>query len=124
MNKISFWASLFLLTCFFLHDCTQVPKKPDLSLSTPSWVFNIPFEDGKIFAVGSCGRTYWQIDAWKLASDDARSELAKNLQAKIRNAFLLVQSSDGTNWADKAFVVEATSSATDIVMKNSQIVAL
>jgi hypothetical protein len=58
------------------------------------------------------------------ASDAARSELAKSIQAHIQNAFLHVQSSSGENWAEEAYVVEATSSATNAVMEKSQVVAL
>jgi len=90
----------------------------------PEWVIKIPYEEGKIYAVGSAGRTLFQDDAWKSASDAARSELAKNLQGRIENAFLHVQSVGGENWAVNAFTVEATSWSTEIVMENSQVVAL
>lgn len=90
----------------------------------PDWVIDIPVEAGKLYAVGSCGRTYYRDDAWRNAADNARGELAKNLQARIQNAFLAVQSTDGANWALNESVVEATSSATDVVMKESQIVSI
>ena len=90
----------------------------------PGWVLDIPAESGRLYAVGSCGRTYYKDDAWRNAADNARGELAKNLQARIQNAFLAVQSTDGANWALNETVVESTSSATDVVMNESQIVAM
>jgi len=94
------------------------------SQQLPSWVLDIPNEKGKLYAVGTCGRTYIQKNAWERAADAARSEMAKNVQAHVQNAFLVVQRTEGNPWADEAFVVEATSSATDAVMGESQVVAL
>jgi len=90
----------------------------------PGWVIDIPVEAGRLYAVGSCGRTYYRDDAWRNAADNARGELAKNLQARIQNAFLAVQSTDGANWALNETVVQSTSSATDIVMNEAQIVSM
>jgi hypothetical protein len=104
--------------------CSVAGNRGNFSRHPPQWVLEMPRESGKLYAVGTCGRTRVQADAWKVAADAARSELAKNIQAHVRNAFLHVQSTDGTNWAEEAFVVEATSSATDAVMANSQVVAL
>lgn len=115
---LPFFAAFLIVSCAGMFGHVSFSKHP------PDWVLNIPRESGKLYAVGTCGRTRIQADAWKNASDAARSELAKNIQAHVQNAFLHVQSTDGTNWADEAFVVEATSSATDAVMANSQIFAL
>ena len=113
----------FLFFALLINYCGST-KDSKFSDSLPNWVLNIPYEEGKIYAVGSAGRTLFQNDAWKSASDAARSELAKNLQGRIENAFLSVQSTGGANWAVEAYVVEATSWSTDIVMNNSQILAL
>ena len=123
INPLKILLSISLIS-FIPLNCANQKVTKKFAKEPPDWVLNIPREEGKIFAVGSCGRTYVQADAWEGASDAARNELAKNLQARIRNAFLFMQSSDGRNWADEAFVVEATASATDIVMENSQITAL
>lgn len=121
INSLFFIA---LAAAFFLQGCASNRSLKSGALSPPGWVNNIPVEEGRIFAVGSCGRTYYKDDAWRNAADNARGELAKNLQARIQNAFLAVQSSDGSNWALNESVVEATSSATDVVMKESQIVSI
>lgn len=81
-------------------------------------------EDGKLYAVGSCGRTFIPENAWKYAADDARGELATNLQARVQGAFLLVQKSGNRGFIDEAYIVDATATATDIVMKESQIVSI
>lgn len=113
----------FLFFALLINYCGS-SKDSKFSDSLPNWVLNIPYEEGKIYAVGSVGRTLFQDEAWKNAADAARSELAKNLQGRIENAFLSVQSTGGANCAVEAYVVEATSWSTDIVMNNSQVVAL
>ena len=115
---------IWLVVFLEFSNCSIFVRKDESANSPPKWVFNIPYEEGKIYAVGTVGKTLFQDDAWKYAADSARNELAKNLQGRIENAFLSVQSSGKENWAAEAYTVEATSWSTDIVMNNSQIVAL
>ncbi len=119
-----YYLLLFLTAISSFPGCAGNRRLRSDPQSPPGWVLDIPVEPGRIYAVGSCGRTYYRDDAWRNASDNARGELAKNFQSRIRNAFLAVQSTDGANWALNETVVQATSSATDIVMNEAQIVSM
>ena len=99
-------------------------KQNAINATPPAWIMNIPLEDSKIYAVGSCGRTFVPEDAWKNAANDARGELATNLQARVQGAFLLVKRSGGGGFVDQAYIVDATAVATDTVMEESQIVSI
>jgi len=114
----------WLILALSLNNCSIFRGTDDVSGVPPGWVLNTPMEKGKIFGVGIVGKTFFQDDAWRNAADAARKELAKSLQGRIESAFLSVQSSGGNSWADEAYTVEATSWSTDIVMNNSQIVAM
>lgn len=94
---------------------------PCESSSVPGWVFRTPVESGKLYAVGRVGRTLYPDDGKRNAADDARKELSKSLQAKVESIIVIIEQSDSRSYYNEAFVLQATSLATNVVTEKSQI---
>jgi len=89
--------------------------------NVPTWIDKLPYEKGKLYAVGICGPTYFRDDGLVRAADNARKELAKSLGGRIQSVVLTKQSARAGQ-LDEAFLFSATSWSMDIVMTCSQIV--
>jgi hypothetical protein len=111
--------TITILLLWFMSGCSGVD---DLDVP-PEWVFRLPSESGKIFAVGLSGPTYFVEDGLKYACDDARKELAKSVSSQIQNMIIVVEESNSSS-TEEASVLLVNSAITDIVLKNSQIMAV
>src|SRR5947209_9280243 len=59
-------------------------KKPAASSAPmPGWVNEPPQVNGRVYAIGRSGPTYWPQDALNHAMEDARGKLAIALQSKM-----------------------------------------
>ena len=90
----------------------------------PAWVLKTPVESGRVYAVGAVGRVIFPQVAREKASDAARKELAKSLQSHVESVILVIQRSNNRSTVSEAFVVEATSVATNAVTDNATVVAI
>jgi len=87
----------------------------------PEWVFNsIPHKPGIIYAVGTCGPTFFKEDAKECAADSARKELAKNLRVEISTMMLEITENDGS-YIDEATVTNVSLWATSLAVEKSNI---
>ena len=90
-------------------------KKKDVpSTPVPGWVQNPPHVDGRVYAIGRCGPTYWPQDALNRAGEDARGKLAIALQSKMEVLTKRAESSDGSSTH-----LDLVKAATDMVMQNT-----
>ncbi len=83
----------------------------------PGWVQNEPVVNGRVYAVGRSGRTYWAKDALTNAAEDARGKLALGLQSKMEVLTKRAESDTGSTHLD---LVKA---ATDMMVQNTVIEA-
>jgi hypothetical protein len=97
----------------------QAVKKPAPKISTPApgWVDKVPLVEGKVYAIGHSGPTFWPQDALNNAAEDARGKLAIGLQAKMEMLTKVAEHNGQTSGFD---LVKA---ATDMVMQNSRVEA-
>src|SRR5256885_4792677 len=80
----------------------------------PGWVKNPPQVNGRVYAIGKSGPTYWPQDALNNAGEDARGKLAIALQSKMEVLNKSAERSDGTSTR-----LDLVKSATDMLMQNS-----
>lgn len=83
----------------------------------PGWLERVPVVEGKVYAIGSSGPTFWPQDALNNAAEDARGKLAISLQSKMEILTKRAdRGSDGTH-------VDLVKAATDMVVQNSRVEA-
>jgi hypothetical protein len=87
------------------------------SAPMPGWIERAPLVEGRVYAVGHSGPTFWPQDALNNAAEDARGKLAIGLQSKME---ILTKRAD--RGADSTHV-DLVKAATDMVMQNSRIEA-
>jgi hypothetical protein len=107
---------------FFIFGCStsfEGENDPDI----PAWLQSLPREEGKIFAIGISGPTRYLDDGKRYASDDARKELAKSFNSRVRN-IMLQYDHDNESQQSEASSISVTSAVTDFVVANSQIVSM
>ena len=94
-------------------------QKPAAGPTTPmpGWVRNQPAVNGRVYAIGRSGRTYWAKDALTNAAEDARGKLAIGLQSKMEVLTKRAETDQGSTHLD---LVKA---ATDMVVQNTVIEA-
>ena len=88
----------------------------------PRWVLD-PTAKGYYSAIGMCGRTLFRKDAVDRAMEDARANLALAIAAQVKVMVLQVTTNTGTQ-TDQSHVVEVSTSASDIVLEESEIQGL
>jgi hypothetical protein len=109
--------------------CSSAPPKPEQKLNrfgrpvkqgiqVPGWVDKIPESgQGKMYAVGFSGPTYWPQDALNNAAENARGKLALAMTSHVE--FLGMDSATARSQGGAIINKEAT----DVVMQNSRIEA-
>ncbi|MGA7160906.1 MAG: LPP20 family lipoprotein [Bacteroidota bacterium] len=113
---------LSIVLAFFVVGCsTSFEGENDPEV--PAWLQKLPREEGKIFAIGISGPTRYLDDGRRYASDDARKELAKSFSSRVRD-IMLQYDHDNASQQSEASSVSVTSSITDFVVANSQIVSM
>ena len=116
MNFRSYFVSLCLI---FFSGCSGGSSLTD----PPEWLLHLPTENGRLYAVGVSGPTYFVEDAIKNACDDARKEIAKSLQSEIYSFYFGIDATRSPS-AKEYSSVQVTSSTTDVSLNNSQILAV
>ena len=106
---------------FIIISCSSVPKLIEKN-PPPEWVLsysegeNISGFSGSTAGVGYSEPTFYEKDAWQLASKNARAVVARSYSGKIRN--LIFANMEGEETHQEAL----TKQKTDVVLKNSRIV--
>lgn len=95
-------------------------ESPD---SVPRWLNHLPGEESFIYAIGVVGRTYYYEDGIVKAADAARKELAKSLAGHVEDFVFVLETTKGLETAKEVYTVQATTWATDIVMKEAEVIA-
>ena len=109
--------SIALFAATFACAATPVAKKADPP-APPSWIASPPpNKDGKVYAVGHSGPTFFPADGMRYAAEDARGKLALGLHQKLEAI--------GVESEGKGSVTgyDLEKQATDVVMQNSRIEA-
>ncbi len=109
-----------LLPCVALAGCaSSAPAKKPAAASAPApgWVKDPPQVNGRVYAIGMSGPTYWPQDALNHAQEDARGKLAIALGAQME---VLTKRAETEKDSTHLDLIKA---ATDMVVQNSQIEA-
>ena len=117
MIKYSFIALLTLL----IFSCSYAPKKIEKN-PPPVWVLS--YADGEVITgfsgstvgVGYSEPTFYEEDAWRIASKNARAVVARSFSGKIRS--LLFENMEG----EETQLEVLTKQRTNVILKNSRIV--
>ena len=117
MIKYSFIALLTLL----IFSCSYAPKKIEKN-PPPVWVLS--YADGEVITgfsgstvgVGYSEPTFYEEDAWRIASKNARAVVARSYSGKIRS--LLFENMEG----EETQLEVLTKQKTNVILKNSRIV--
>ena len=117
MIKYSFIALLPLL----IFSCSYAPKQIEKN-PPPVWVLS--YADGEEIAgfsgstvgVGYSKPTFYEEDAWRIASKNARAVVARSYSGKIRS--LLFENTEG----EETQLEVLTKQKTNVILKNSRIV--
>lgn len=88
--------------------------------AVPEWVTNSPRMEGRLCAVGTSEPTFYPEDAKRYAAENARKELARALQVDIKSLMVDVMTGRG-NDVDEATVIQVLSSATEAVLRESEV---
>jgi hypothetical protein len=99
---------------------TQIGVK---SGEIPSWINRLPQTEGKLYAVGISGPTYYPEDAKLNAAENARKELAKSLSVRVQALYLALQRGEGHQESEISLVT-VSFWAIDIVVLHSQVLEL
>ncbi|MCH8305225.1 MAG: hypothetical protein IIB94_08870 [Candidatus Marinimicrobia bacterium] len=117
MIKYSFIALLTLL----IFSCSYAPKKIEKN-PPPVWVLSyadgeeITGFSGSTVGVGYSEPTFYEEDAWRIASKNARAVVARSYSGKIRS--LLFENMEG----EETQLEVLTKQKTNVILKNSRIV--
>lgn len=117
MIKYSFIALLTLL----IFSCSYAPKKIEKN-PPPVWVLSyadgeeITGFSGSTVGVGYSEPTFYEEDAWRIASKNARAVVARSFSGKIRS--LLFENMEG----EETQLEVLTKQKTNVILKNSRIV--
>ena len=117
MIKYSFIALLPLL----IFSCSYAPKQIEKN-PPPVWVLS--YADGEVITgfsgstvgVGYSEPTFYEEDAWRIASKNARAVVARSYSGKIRS--LLFENMEG----EETQLEVLTKQRTNVILKNSRIV--
>ena len=108
---------------FVIIGCSGAPPVEDVILNPyPNWVEafvrgeSIAGFDDSVVGVGYSEPTFYEKDAWRIASKNARAVVARSYSGKIRN--ILFENIEGEEVQQEIL----TKQKTDVVLKNSRIV--
>jgi len=87
---------------------------------TPNWVTGSSKKQGMVCAVGLSEPTFYVEDAKVYAAENARKELARSLQMDIKSLMIDVSKGD-RNTVDEASVLQISSWATEVALRESSI---
>ena len=92
-------------------------KRAVASTPAPGWLDRVPVVEGKVYAIGRSGPTFWPQDALNNAAEDARGKLAIGLSAKMES--LTKRADDGRSSTH----LDLIKAASDMVVQNSRVEA-
>ena len=93
----------------------KAAKRAVATTPAPGWLERAPAVEGKVYAIGHSGPTFWPQDALNNAAEDARGKLAIGLSAKME---ILTKRADTGETSTHVDLVKA---ATDMVVQNSRV---
>ena len=118
-RKTRYFVVLFFLS--IILSCSSVPKIIEKN-PPPDWVLSysngdhITNHSGSTVGVGYSEPTFYEMDAWRIASKNARAVVARSYSGLIRNILF-------ENMREEKAQYEAlTKQKTDVVLQNSRIV--
>ena len=91
-----------------------------VSDTVPQWATSAPKKDGMLCAVGTSEPTFYMEDAKLYAAENARKELARSLNLKIKNIMIDITTERGSQ-VDEGTLMEVSSWTTEVVLRESQI---
>ena len=118
-SKTIYFTLIFFLS--IILSCSSAPKIIEKN-PPPEWVLsynkgkNINGFSGSTVGVGYSEPTFYEKDAWRIASKNARAVVARSYSGKIRN--IIFENMEG----EDAQLEVLTKQKTDVVLKNSRIV--
>ena len=121
MYKLNFYIYILLSFLLLLNGCSGAPLKKT-SNPPPDWVLSyaegedINGFSGSTVGIGYSEPTFYEKDAWRIASKNARAVVARSYSGMIRN--ILFANMEGEKTQQEVL----TKQRTDVVLKNSRIV--
>lgn len=109
---------LVLIALFAGCAAGPAPRKAAPPAPPPAWVRTPPpNEDGRVWAIGTCGPTLYPADGLRNAAEDARGKLALALREHVESLEQRTESARGSDG------YELDKAATDVLLQNSRIEA-
>jgi len=121
MYKLNFYIYILFSFLLLLNGCSGAPLKKT-SNPPPDWVLSyaegedINGFSGSTAGIGYSEPTFYEKDAWRIASKNARAVVARSYSGKIRN--ILFENIEGEEVRQEIL----TKQRTDVVLKNSRII--
>lgn len=117
-RRVATALALALLAVSIVAGCTGGNCMP---AKAPEWTYELPQEKDAIYAVGVCEKTWKPQDGLDIATENARAELGRTIESKVRS--VLVNSFRGSGGASSEYVSEVAANVSDTVLNGSQRVA-